>query len=205
MQEIKIAVGQTQAALVQLCDDVRRVFVILVRVEIEQHLVFDHGGRQGCDLLLRLEAIDPVQLLVQGRESGPIDGCLIHAGGIVVANLPRRGRPVRRWNGRAFQDVAEHRPVLILQLGVHAPARLIRRNGIVLEPGAARVGVEVGAGIDPRVHGADIEGGLMLGRRALSRYHDSRHQGPHDHQNRLDNSHPFSSLPSIPEGASPPQ
>ena len=47
--------------------------------------------------------------------------------------------------------------VVGMQLAVHAPARFVGRNGIVLLPAAAGIGIEILAGIDGTVHRCNIE------------------------------------------------
>src|ERR1039457_1723711 len=66
---------------------------------------------------------------------------------------------------RIFENAAQQDSVLVLQLGVHAPRALVRRDRVLLLPSATGVGVEIDTGINTLIHGSDVEPGSVWDRR----------------------------------------
>jgi hypothetical protein len=67
--------------------------------------------------------------------------------------------------------------VVVVELAVDAPPRLIGRNGILPHPAAAGIGIEIDAGIDRPVHRRSrlgVYGSAVKGRRARARSRDLR-------------------------------
>ena len=78
-------------------------------------------------------------------------------------------RPNWSWAGlRSSGCPARSARIVLIELGVDAPGRLILWNRIFSDPAAARVLVEILAGINARIHRLDIEprGVRQLGERA---------------------------------------
>jgi pimeloyl-ACP methyl ester carboxylesterase len=60
---------------------------------------------------------------------------------------------------RLLEDAPQEKLVLVRQLAVDVPARLVRRDRVVLDPSAAGVLVEIGARIDGTIHRGGVEAG----------------------------------------------
>ena len=110
-----------------------------------------------------LHARNAVELGLQRRDAGLVDGVFIHAGRVIVAHLLLHRRPVRRRLAGLFQGVVHGGNVPQRQSVERAPASLVRRNGIGLDPFAAGVLEKVGAGVERLVHLIDAEA-LQIGR-----------------------------------------
>ena len=106
------------------------------------------------------------QLRLDGASPLRVDSLLVHAGGIVIADLPRDGVALRVGLGGLFQDLAEHLALRSSELGKAPPARLVRGDRIALHPVAAGVLIEIGTRIAGLIHRADVE---PEGRAARSR------------------------------------
>ena len=105
------------------------------------------------------DARDGVQRGSKRRRASLFHGSLVHAGAEEIADLLL----VRRAPGRGFGGLLQYAPqellILLRQLAVDVPARLVGRNRIQPVPVAAGVAPE----IDARVHGAFDEGGFQAG------------------------------------------
>src|SRR5262245_47382617 len=109
------------------------------------------------DLVDAGEAANRIDLGLERAEPELVDRPLVHARGEIVADLSRDR--VARFGRvcRILQDAPEVATVVVPELRVDAPAGLIGGNRVVLPPAAARVLVEVGAGIRRAIHGRDIQ------------------------------------------------
>src|ERR1035438_2298096 len=92
-----------------------------------------------------------------------LDRALVHARRVVIANLLLDGAVL---SGRLclVEEVAQDVEIVLVQLVEATPSCLVCRNGIVLHPIAARILVEIRAGIDSLVDGRQIEVGNLLGK-----------------------------------------
>src|SRR6267378_920166 len=93
-----------------------------------------------------------------------IGGFLVHAGTVEVADLLRDRVSSGRGDGGLVQDVSHRELVAFVQFDKADPRGLVGGNLGVLEPIAACILVEIGAGIDGFIDVVDAE---SLGSRAL--------------------------------------
>jgi hypothetical protein len=105
----------------------------------------------------RAECIDAVEVRLERRGALFFDCRFVHAGAEVVADFLLGGvAPFL-----LFSQLVEHAPqealVVLRQLAVHRPARLVGRDRVVLHPAAAGVLVKVFARIGGLVHRAHIQ------------------------------------------------
>ena len=155
--EVVVAVGKAQPALVHLGDHLGRIFVILVRLEGERDVQARHGGNDPRHFALGAHAADSFQIALQRAGSSGLDCLFIHAGAVVVADLLFHRIAARAARRRFLENLAQQRPVLVRQLAADAPAGLVRRDRVFLQPAPACVSEKVGAGIHAGVEGSDVE------------------------------------------------
>ena len=94
-----------------------------------------------------------------GLRLGGVDRLFIHPAGVVIAHLLHLRRK-RRVGFRLGGLLGRHaqRFVILFDQGIEAaPARFFRWDGIVLQPGAIRVGVEIVLRLDRGIHVLQIE------------------------------------------------
>ena len=84
-----------------------------------------------------------------------LDALLVHAGGVVVADLPVGGRRTPALS-RMSRSAAWLRSGELVE---PSPARAVGGNGVAGQPAAAGELVEVGAGVHRPVEGVDVEAG----------------------------------------------
>ncbi len=145
-------------------------------------------GDLGRQRRLALQRRDPRQLAVERLQAARVDRRLVHAGGIVGADLLRVGIGRRRLL-RRLEDAVQHVTVVLHQLAEAAPLGLVGGNRVVLHPGAAGVLVEVGARTHGLIHRRRIErlelarlpGGPRLDGAPRECQHDGQRQS---HQHR---------------------
>src|SRR3954454_12018955 len=85
-------------------------------------------------------APDPRNAIKRGRkrrESFLFDRSLIHAGGVVIANLLINRAALGIIHRRFLENVAQDKAIALREFGVAAIRALVRRNRILLEPSAA--------------------------------------------------------------------
>src|SRR5690242_15416926 len=104
-----------------------------------------------------LDTSDPVELWLQRRRSLPFDGILIHAGGVVIADLLVYRAAFRIVCRSFLENVAKDKAIALGQFSVAAIGTLICRDWILLEPSAAGVLIEIPAGIGALVHQVGIK------------------------------------------------
>jgi len=163
--EVIVAVGQAQPALVRLRDLAGRILEILVGLEAEEGahshaLQVGHFARQ---LRLALQRGDARQLQPDGLGSLGLHPLLVHAGGVEVAHLLVDGVALGVVRRGLLQDLVQHRAVVFRQQAEGAPHHLVGGDGIVLDPLAAGVPVEVHTGVHALVHRIGVEAGQGLG------------------------------------------
>ena len=152
---VVVAVGQTQAALERRHDDLARVLAVLLRADLEEGA--DSPLLEARDLLLERSLVvnrgDPVELSLERRDPGRLDRGLIHAAPVEVGELSLLGpRRRRRPGGELLQGLVQDLAVPLVQLVERAPARVIGRHRVLLQPPAVGVLVEVAAGGHARIH-----------------------------------------------------
>src|SRR5580698_10865417 len=81
-----------------------------------------------------------------------------------VTDLLLIGAPVAQIAG-LFEKPPEIELILVSQLAVYVPARLVSRNRVVLHPAAAGIGVEVLARINRPIHRSGVEARRVRQRR----------------------------------------
>ena len=158
---VVVAVRKPEASLQGRGDHLRGVLAILLGAELKEHV----GAHrlQAEDLRAQSREIgnrgDLRQLRLDRRKALRFDGRLVHAGAVEVAELAllraRRRRFIRRQD---LEDLVQIVLVALPQLVEGAPPRPVRRDGIPGQPSPVAVQVEVGAGLDRRVHGGHVEG-----------------------------------------------
>ena len=162
--EVVVAVREPETAGIDEGDHLRGVPEVLGASEGE-HQAAAAGGKvqgrqQAGDLLHGPESGDLLQRRLEGSDSKLLHRRFVHAGGEEVADLLLYRRPSGTALGRFLEDSPEELLVLVGQLAVDAPARLIGRNGVPLHPAAAAELVELHAGI-----GRSIQRGQIQARR----------------------------------------
>ena len=114
------------------------------------------------------QVVDFLHLVLQRLHASGVDLGFIHPAGVEVAHLLHVGAG-RFFGGGFLGDLVERVVVLLDQLVEAAPARILRRDGIVLQPIAIGIKVEIIARLDRRIHVARIERRrIFLGGRRLT-------------------------------------
>src|SRR5271157_1592571 len=90
-------------------------------------------------LCLRLQCANFSQTRFEGSTAQLLDGGFIHARLKIIADLLLGGTAGAARVGRLLQNAPKELLVLVGEFGVHAPARLVGRDGVVLHPTAADV------------------------------------------------------------------
>src|SRR5262249_12847588 len=143
---VVVAVGQPQTALCGSRDDFGRVFAVLLGAELEERIDAAKllAGDLGLERRERLDRIDAIDFGPQRLDAGGLDRRLVHAGAVEIAELPSvragRGPLVRRG---VLEDRAQRLAVALLDLIERPPRGVLRRYGVLLQPAADRVLVEV--------------------------------------------------------------
>jgi hypothetical protein len=110
-------------------------------------------GDQGIeDPVFRLDCVDALQLRVERFDAELVDGRLVHAGGIKVADLLVHGGALRIVGRSLVQDSAEYSAIAIRQHVEGSPRGLVGGDGIVGHPGSAGVSIEIDARVGGHVH-----------------------------------------------------
>src|ERR1035441_2616447 len=159
IHNVIVAVGQREAALEELGDLLRRILVVLADVEVEKAVgsaVVLKLAEQGRELFGAGKAVDGRKGRLDRREGLLFHHVRVHAGGIEVAVL---------FLQRSFWVFGGGVQILPEQVAMPLPeqqkrprpAHLVGRNGIVLNPVAAGVLVEVRAGVGGFVDGRQVE------------------------------------------------
>jgi hypothetical protein len=152
---VVVAVRQTQPALARHRDHLRRVREVLHLAERERRRdadrlkVSEHLGQRariadGCDAL---------ELRRERRRAVGLDGPLVHPARVEVGNFSLRAARRPALGPEALDQAADEALVLLIQDGIDAPVRAIRRYRVGLEPGAVGEAKEIRArrdrAIDP--------------------------------------------------------
>jgi hypothetical protein len=114
-------------------------------------------SEQRPQLALRADRGHAVEVRVERRGPEALDGPFIHARHEVVADLLLGRVPPRGLLRELVEDAPEESLVVLAELAEHVPARLVRRQRVVLDPAAARVLVEIHARIGVAIHGVHVE------------------------------------------------
>ena len=173
--DVVVAVGQRQAPLVDVGDNLVGIVQVGCGIEIKQRIRPDQV--QVRDLVhqraLVLHGGDAVELRLQRCNAFCVRRLLIHAGTVEVADSLIDGIAASATGCRLLQNAVLDVEVAFAEFHETYPGRLIGRNLGVLDPVAAGVLIEIHAGIDGFVDGIEAEtrsgpGGSGLGEAANS-------------------------------------
>ena len=114
-------------------------------------------GQHLRDVALRFHRIDARKVQLQGLCAELLDGGLIQARREIVANLLLRCVATVLLAGKLVEDSPEIALVILRELAVHAPPRLVGRDRVFLHPSATGVLIEVHAGLRGFVHRIHVE------------------------------------------------
>ena len=162
--EIIVAVRQTHAALIGDGDHGFCVLGVLSGAEAEQGL--DTGAVEGADHRPKpcfvADRVDLLQQRLQRPKTALLDACLIHTGGVEIADLLRiRGR----LGCRFFQNRAQFFLVPQRQHMIQTPAGFVGGDGVGVDPAAAGIAEEVAARVGFFVHHLMVDAGVVRARR----------------------------------------
>ena len=165
--EVVVAVGKRQTGLIDKGNGHVCVMKVRARAEAKQRVRTDRPlvRHYRNHLPLIFDFGDAVELRLERRDSFLIDRLLVHARGIVVADLLHHRTALRIIRRRFFENVVQYREIVLVDLREAVPRRIIRRNGIVLDPVAAGELIEV----HTRIGGFVEVGNIKLGCRTLRR------------------------------------
>src|SRR5439155_17847591 len=100
---------------------------------------------------------DALQLRFEGSNTFALNRSLIHAGGVEIAYLLLNGVAIRTVNCGFLQNVTQDKTIALGQFSIASVGGLIARDGILLEPSAAGILVEITTGVGGLVHQCRIE------------------------------------------------
>ncbi len=172
--QVVVAIRQAEPAGRNDRDALRGVAGILLAAEAEEHSAASEAGVQPAeergDRLGVRDLVDRPHVGADRIEPGLVDLRQIHAGSEVIPELAQLGIGGAGVARRLFEEPPEELLVLVVELAVDAPARLVGRDRVLRPPAVAGVGVEVDTGIDRPVHESGLEARRVrqLGERARS-------------------------------------
>ncbi len=157
--QVVIAIRQPQPALIDIGDHLRGIVQIGRRPESKQsaHALRMQIRNRADQILPRLDRSDPLHLRLDRLRAQRVDVGLVHAGGIVVANLLHHRVAFGTGHRGLFEDGMQDVVVALLQFIEASPARLVSGDGILRHPSAACVLVKVDTRIGPEIHRCLIE------------------------------------------------
>ena len=169
--QIELAARQRHAGLIKRRESHTGVVKAGLRIDSEKYSLIGGVNKTQvggpCDLVDRsddfrklrlvLDSRDAIEHGLQWLEAGFVDGVLIHAGGVVIADLLLYRSPIGRRLGRIFQRVAHGGNIPDGQRVKRAPSALIGGDRISLHPLAAGVLEKVRAGVEGLVYLLDAE------------------------------------------------
>ena len=140
--QIIIAIGQPEPAGAGKCNHLRRIRQILRGAEAEHHAAIAKGyqvlpGNPGRKAAHIFDASQLPQPGFKRRGPGFFNGRFVHARGEKIPDLLLNRVTARRRTRRVFENSPKKALVLVGQLAVDAPRRLVGRNRIFLPPPAA--------------------------------------------------------------------
>ena len=143
--EVVAALGQAEAGLLDVGEVDVRVLEVRLDADPEQgtdaHAMEVEGD--GADILDRRDRLDPVQEGAQRLRAGGGDPGLVHARGVVVAHQAAdRVTGVARRRG-LLEQAPRELLVVVVELDVGAPHRVLGRDRVGREPPRVDVVVEV--------------------------------------------------------------
>src|SRR5713226_2541332 len=172
---VVVAVGQAETARAGEGDNLGGVRVVLIRIEAEEEAAragreMQSGEHRG-KMALRVHPEYPVEIKLQWPPARFLGRGFVHAGGEIVPDFLLRKASAGSDLRQAVENSPEETLIIVGELAVHAPARLVGRNGVVPDPSPAGELVEVDAGIRRLVHCARVEAGCVgeRGQRHLGR------------------------------------
>src|SRR5439155_18588541 len=159
--QVVVAIGQTEAAAADRSDDHLRILHVVLPRDAEQWAIalVVQAGQLGQKRRAIADRLDAIQLILDRRHARRLDGWLVHAGSVEVADFLLRAsaRRGRRYSSVFFQDRVQRLAVALGQLLEAAKARVLRRQRMRLPPLADGEAIEVIAGVHRRVHAGEIE------------------------------------------------
>src|SRR5882762_2294465 len=99
-------------------------------------------GEHRGEIALRFHPEYPLEMRLQWPPARFLDRRFVHAGGEIIPDFLLRNAPAGGALRQAVENSPEETLVLARELAVHAPARFVGRNGVVLHPSAAGEPVE---------------------------------------------------------------
>jgi len=153
---VEIAIRESEATGCDTGNHFGGVARVLLNLHTEEKAAASHAqmqtAQQNGEIFALGQRVDAFQVGAQWLAASLLDGCLIHAGGEIIADLLRVRRTVGSRIRRLLQYTPQKMSIVLIQLFINAPARLIRWNGVVLLPTAAGVPIKILAGIDRPIH-----------------------------------------------------
>ena len=159
LRDVIVAVGQAQPALADARNFHAGIVQVGLRPETEKniHALRLQIGNRLDQVGFVFDSGNTIQTGFEHRDAFGIHGGLIHAGLVEVSNLLHNRSALGVIYGCFFQNSAQDLPDVFRQLIETPPACLVRRDGVVLAPGATSVLIKVGTRIYRLVHGSQIE------------------------------------------------
>ena len=106
---------------------------------------------------LVIHGSNSVEFRLERTESLGLNGFLVHAGAIVIANLLIASAPAWTPLGCLFQNVVQNGLVPLIYFNETRPFRLVRRNFRLFHPVATRILIEIGARIHALINVVNAE------------------------------------------------
>ena len=143
----------------------RRILKILVGAKAKQRVHSDalQVTDRGRQLVFALDGVDAVKFRLQRFQALGINGLLIHAGSVEVADLLFLCGMLRLLGGIFLQDLVQHGAIALVQFGEAPIAGLVGGNLSVRQPVAAGILIKILAGVGSLIHGIDVEALRYLG------------------------------------------
>jgi hypothetical protein len=161
---VVVAIGQTQATLVQLGDLLLDIVRIGGRIRPKQYRrSVGHqlkARHQRGKLPGGFDGGNRIQLRAKRRQAALIRRRLVHASSVEIADLPSERIALRR-GGCAFENAVEQVEVVLVELAIDIPTRLVRGNGILLFPSSAGILIQIDARVDRLVQRSQIQAGAV--------------------------------------------
>ncbi len=121
------------------------------------HTFAMEAGDFGGEVFVRLNFSNRFEIRFQGLRSLGLDGSLVHAGAVVVANFLLNRSALRTGCGRLLQNVLENIFAALAEFIEASPTRSIRGDRILFLPASACVGVEVVAWLNGWIQHVRVE------------------------------------------------
>ena len=160
-REVVVAVGEAQAALVEVHDDHFGILRVGATSGVEEttDAVAVELAHQLGQVGLVVEAVDHVEIRLQFAVAASVDGDGVHACIVEVTDLlgyaALRGAGVLR---HLIDDVLDQQLVALVNLGEGSVGGVLFRNRVVLQPLVVDEAEEIFSRVDYGVHVAQLDG-----------------------------------------------